>query len=607
MTIINCKNGTVEVSSLFVKYSNVFQNLIVDIPDDDSESLPLNNFSREDVLTLNKLINKFDNLYIEEPDIHKDKSYFYEIASMKWRNLGLNYEVSPDAEFSGVRIYNPNTSIPMYSNISKQNLLNYIETKFDNFITNICKHDGYVPYANVIREEIIDHYEVSQIIDIFKLVNFLDMPIIENALAFLIGIILRYESYKNNIYIFDIFKSIRLKLNHITNINHRKSKLRNNPWYNFDSILNILNKTHLNIINYTGSLVFTNNRTIRKIYYNFDNNNLFNTMEYWDITDITDLEAVFKYNEGIYGTPYSKKRILLPKKYCGITDIIFLDDASKYNEGIYVTTDSYKKRILLSNKNCLLWNTSNVKYMNSLFEGTHFNGELPLHTSNVITMNRMFCNCKYFDKKLNWDTSNVRNMSEMFMGCISLNQVLKFKTHNLILMSSIFRDCKSFNQPLNWDTSNVGSLECALEGCCSFNQPLKWNTVNVINLNSTFKYCSDFNQPLNWNTKKVKNMDSTFSNCKSFNQPLNWNTENVISMKCTFSSCYEFNQQLKWNTKNVKTMSRMFEYAKNFDKKLYWNTKNVCNFNKMFVNTKVTSVNQLDTSSVTRKYNMLCF
>lgn len=572
MTIINCENGTVQVSPLFVKYSNVFQSLLSDIPDDNSESLPLNSFSKEDVLLLNKLVCKLDTIYIEEPKLEKEKYYGHYKKSTEWSKLKLDYEISPDAIFYGIHIYNPNTSESLYPFESRQKILDYIETNLDNFIINVCKHDGYIPYVKLIREEIIDNLEVSQIIDMFKLVNFLDMPAIENILVFMMGVILRYESYEKSIYVFEVFKNIRLKLNHITDFNLRKSNLRNNPWYNFDSILKILNKTHLNIINYTASFVLIHNESLAKLQKDFDNNNVFNTMEYWDITDLTNLSLSFTYLEGIYDT-----------------------------------IESYKKRILLSNKYCLLWNTSNVTHMNSLFEGTDLNAELPWHTSNVIDMNRMFCNCRKFDRELNWDTSNVQDMMEMFMGCTSFNQTLKFKTHNLTLMSGIFKGCTSFNQSLNWDITNVTSLQCAFQGCWSFNQPLEWNTINVIDLRSTFKYCSKFNQPLKWNTKNVLFMDDTFLDCESFNQPLKWNTENAVSMKCTFLGASAFNQQLKWNTKNVKTMSRMFYFATNFDKKLYWNTKNVCNFNKMFVNTQVTSVNQLDISSVTKKKNLKCF
>ena len=164
------------------------------------------------------------------------------------------------------------------------------------------------------------------------------------------------------------------------------------------------------------------------------------------------------------------------------------------------------------------WDTSKVKTMESMFQGSHFN-----HNIN------------------DWDVSNVENMESMF-------------------------DDTPFNQPLDkWNVSKVTNMGCMFEES-PFNQPLNdWNVSSVTNMGCMFRQ-TPFNQPLDkWNVSKVTDMGRMFEE-SLFNQPLNdWDTSSVENMGEMFLDNTHFNQPLdKWNTANVKNMSEMFQRASSF-------------------------------------------
>lgn len=94
-----------------------------------------------------------------------------------------------------------------------------------------------------------------------------------------------------------------------------------------------------------------------------------------------------------------------------------------------------------------------------------FSGINEWDTSNVVDMNNMFFNCKYFNESLSFNTCNVRDMSLMFYGCENFNQTLNLDTRNVINMSYMFCGCVNFNQKLNFDTSSVKDMDGMFEGC----------------------------------------------------------------------------------------------------------------------------------------------
>ena len=84
--------------------------------------------------------------------------------------------------------------------------------------------------------------------------------------------------------------------------------------------------------------------------------------------------------------------------------------------------------------------TSAITDMGNLFlraKRKNFSGIEYWDTSNVITMEGMFAECKHFDIPIGcWDVSKVKDMSFMFYGCATFNQPLSF-TPFLIKISFI--------------------------------------------------------------------------------------------------------------------------------------------------------------------------
>jgi hypothetical protein len=130
------------------------------------------------------------------------------------------------------------------------------------------------------------------------------------------------------------------------------------------------------------------------------------------------------------------------------------------------------------NSNINGWKTQSVLSMAHMFENSILfnNGSttndganpLLLNTSNVIYMNNMFNNASAFNQKLDssttyWNTSSVIDMNNMFNGAILFNNgstkndganPLLFDTTNVTDMTYMFYNASKFNQNLlSWNTS----------------------------------------------------------------------------------------------------------------------------------------------------------
>ena len=182
--------------------------------------------------------------------------------------------------------------------------------------------------------------------------------------------------------------------------------------------------------------------------------------------------------------------------------------------------------------------TSKITDMSNLFEEIHgrdFSGIELWNVSNVKNMEAMFQNSDFNQNISSWDVSNVTNMSSMFSG-------------------------SSFNQDISsWDVSNV-KLMYGMFSDSSFNQNISsWNVSNVADMRWMF-YKSSFNQDISsWDVSNVKDMSSMFSG-SSFNQDISsWDVSNVKNMRWMFSHS-SFNQDISsWDVSNVKIMCGMFQ------------------------------------------------
>ena len=160
-----------------------------------------------------------------------------------------------------------------------------------------------------------------------------------------------------------------------------------------------------------------------------------------------------------------------------------------------------------------LWDVSSVENMNTMFQGTIFNGNITgWDVSSVTNMNYMFGFNAQFNQDIgSWDVSSVTVMSLMFYQATSFNGNIGnwgTKTGAVTTMASMFYNCDSFNQDIS-----------------------SWCTVQVSNMSSMFQLAHTFNQDISdWNTVKVTNMSYMLNSCSAFNQDINtsetvkWNT-----------------------------------------------------------------------------------
>ena len=114
----------------------------------------------------------------------------------------------------------------------------------------------------------------------------------------------------------------------------------------------------------------------------------------------------------------------------------------------------YELKELVKNKSIYLGDicTSAITDMGNLFlraKRKNFSGIEYWDTSNVITMEGMFAECKHFDIPIGcWDVSKVKDVSFMFYECATFNQPLD-KSANLKNQCRMFHNCKDFTYSLN--------------------------------------------------------------------------------------------------------------------------------------------------------------
>ena len=230
--------------------------------------------------------------------------------------------------------------------------------------------------------------------------------------------------------------------------------------------------------------------------------------------------------------------------------------------------------------------TSKITDMSNLFEEIHgrdFSGIELWNVSNVKNMEAMFQNSDFNQNISSWDVSNVTNMCTMFACLVEFNQdISAWDVSNVKDMNSMFA-YSSFNRDINsWNVSNVKDM-CSMFAYSSFNQDLSsWDVSNVTNMQGMF-YRTPFNHDISsWDVSKVKDMSCMFSETP-FNQNINsWDVSCVTDMEAMFYKS-SFNQDIgSWNVSNVKNMIHMFSNS-SFNKNINsWNVSNVTNMCEMF-------------------------
>ena len=89
------------------------------------------------------------------------------------------------------------------------------------------------------------------------------------------------------------------------------------------------------------------------------------------------------------------------------------------------------------------WNTSNVRDMSRMFNGSHFDGDISKwDTSKVTNMSDMFMYSDFNQDISKWNTSNVTNMRRMFMYSDFNQDISKWNTSNVKDMTDVFFKCQ---------------------------------------------------------------------------------------------------------------------------------------------------------------------
>ena len=173
-------------------------------------------------------------------------------------------------------------------------------------------------------------------------------------------------------------------------------------------------------------------------------------------------------------------------------------------------------------------NTSNVTYMNYMFEGCQNLTSLDVSnfdTSKVTTMDSMFQDCTSLTSLdvSNFDTSNVTNMASMFSSCSGLASLdlSNFNTSNVTNMHHMFSSCPGITSLdlSNFDTSKVTYMHNMFYGCSRLTSLdlSKWDTSNVTDMYQMFYGCSGLKllDLSDWNTSKVNYTTDMFKGCTS--------------------------------------------------------------------------------------------
>ena len=98
-----------------------------------------------------------------------------------------------------------------------------------------------------------------------------------------------------------------------------------------------------------------------------------------------------------------------------------------------------------------------------------------INTSNVTSMNSMFCDCRSLTEIPELDTSNATNMSYMFQGCSILTAIPELDTSNVTNMRGMFLDCTKLSE---------SSLNTILKMCINATK-ISTKTLKYIGLTSS--------------------------------------------------------------------------------------------------------------------------
>lgn len=200
-----------------------------------------------------------------------------------------------------------------------------------------------------------------------------------------------------------------------------------------------------------------------------------------------------------------------------------------------------------------------------------------LNTSEVTTMDYMFCNCNSLIKLdvSKFNTEKVTTFESMFNNCCSFTSidVSSFNTEKATNMRSMFDLCRELTSldVSNFNTSNVTNMTEMFARCWKLTSLdlSNFNTFNVTKMNGMFTECTALASldVSSFKTPNVTTMATMFNRCRALTSLdlSSFDTEKVEEMQSMFSLCDNLKTIYasdKFVTTNVTDSRRMFGWCK---------------------------------------------
>ena len=212
---------------------------------------------------------------------------------------------------------------------------------------------------------------------------------------------------------------------------------------------------------------------------------------------------------------------------------------------------SYPTKIVIHSSVANVQLTSGKDFFKGFLYITHIVGLSNLKTSEMTTMEDMFCGCQHLTSLdlTFFNTYKVKSMAGMFRECWALTSIEfgpYFNTMDVTDLNSMFYSCKALTTIENrgrLSTSSATNLAYMFYGC------EKWDMSAL---------AADFNTGL------VTDMEHMFYNCKALKSLnlKNWDMRKVTKTYCMFQNCSNLTTIYRnddWSKKAITSGSYMFD------------------------------------------------
>jgi len=231
------------------------------------------------------------------------------------------------------------------------------------------------------------------------------------------------------------------------------------------------------------------------------------------------------------------------------------------------------------------FDTSSCKHFDYMFAGLVINGQgnenigdesLIVNASDDLDMNVQLAGIE------NWNTSNVLTMDSMFCDPRFNYDVSSWNMSNVVSVANMFHGAKIFNQPIgSWDLSSCKSTYSMFFRATDFNNGAAVGVpsgqcfnlgTNWIQAYNMFAHCLSFNGDItHWDARKLVHGERMFTGCSNLIMDISsWICEDIMSVWDMFTSApgitgnishWEFNKWYSaWNRKD-KNAADLSEFS----------------------------------------------